>query len=152
MIFYRPLFLLLLLLIPVFWVWFRRTPGASRTCWILKCAVFAALVIAIADPWAAMTVQRLAVTVLMDTSASMPRQSLERGQTILRELVSKNSNAELRLITFAELPRLRPVPAKVSQVTIPQGLDPDGSMSTDLEGGLQLALSTFPNEVRAESC
>jgi Mg-chelatase subunit ChlD/uncharacterized membrane protein len=140
----RPIFLLLLLLLPLPWLLLRKTPGASRACLALKCLAFAALVIALADPWAEMLVQRLAVTVVMDTSASMPRESLDRGQSILRELVGKKSGAELRLVTFAEHARQVPVAAKVDQVTIPQGLDLNGGMATDIEGGLQLALSTFP--------
>jgi hypothetical protein len=101
MTFERPTFFLLLLLLPLAWLLLRRVPSASRTCVALKCLAFAALVIALADPWAQLLVQRLAVTVVMDTSASMPRESLDRGQAILRELVRKKSGAELRLITFA---------------------------------------------------
>ena len=71
-------------------VWMRRVPGASPACLALKCAVFAALVIALADPWAPMREEKLAVTVLMDTSASMPRESLQRGEAMLRDLVRKN--------------------------------------------------------------
>ncbi len=36
------------------------------------------------------------------------------------------------------------LPRKSDQVTIPQGVDLNGGMATDIEGGLQLALSTFP--------
>jgi Mg-chelatase subunit ChlD/uncharacterized membrane protein len=144
MTFERPIFFLLFLLLPAAWLLLRRAPGASRACWALKCLAFAALVVALADPWAQLLVQRLAVTVVMDTSASMPRESLDRGQAILRELVRKKSGAELRLITFAEHSRQQPVAARVDQVTIPQGVDLNGGMATDIEGGLQLALSTFP--------
>ena len=61
MTFDQPLFLLLLLLLPVLWIWLRRLPGASLPCLALKCAAFAVLVIALADPWAPMRVQKLAV-------------------------------------------------------------------------------------------
>jgi Mg-chelatase subunit ChlD/uncharacterized membrane protein len=144
MTFERPIFFLLLLLLPLAWLLLRRAPGASRACWVLKCLAFAALVVALADPWAQLIVQRLAVTVVMDTSASMPRESLERGQAILRELVRKKSGAELRLITFAEHARQEPVAPRPDQVAIPQAVDLNGGMVTDIEGGLQLALSTFP--------
>jgi Ca-activated chloride channel family protein len=143
--FIHPVALILLLLIPILWMWMRRMPGASRTCLALKCAVFAAVVLALADPWAQMRVQKLAVTVLMDTSASMPRESLEHGQAMLRDLVRRNSGAELRLITFAENPHLHDVPQQADRVIIPQGVDPHEGMATDLESALQLALSTFPS-------
>lgn len=144
MTFERPIFLLLLLLLPLAWLLARKTPGTSRACLMLKCLAFAALAIALADPWAQLLVQRLAVTVVMDTSASMPRESLDRGQAILRELVRKKSGAELRLITFAEHARQQTVAAQSDKVEIPQGVDLSGGSSTDIEGGLQLALSTFP--------
>ena len=88
-------------------------------CLALKCAAFAVLAIALADPWAPMRVQKLAVTVLVDTSASMPRESLQRGEAMLRDLVRKNSGADLRLITFAEHPSLRVVPRQADKVSIP---------------------------------
>ncbi len=119
-------------------------PGASRACLALKCAVFAVLAIALADPWASMRMQKLAVTVLLDTSASMPRESLLHGEAMLRDLVRKNSGAGLRLITFAGRPNLRPVPQQADKVSIPEGVDPKEGMSTDIEGAMQLALSTFP--------
>ena len=146
MTFDQPIFLLLLALLPVLWIWMRRAPGASPACLALKCAAFAALAIALADPWAAMRVEKLAVTVLMDTSVSMPRESLQRGEAMLRDLVRKNSGADLRLITFAEHPNLRAVPAQANQVSIPQGVDPKEGMTTNLEDALQLALSTFPSQ------
>jgi Mg-chelatase subunit ChlD len=133
-------------LLPVLWIWMRNMPGASRTCLALKCAAFATLVIALAGPWAPMRVQKLAVTVLMDTSASMPRESLQRGEAMLRDLVRKNSGADLRLITFAEHAKLRAVPAQADQVIIPQGVDPKEGMVSNLEEALQLSLSTFPSE------
>jgi Ca-activated chloride channel family protein len=142
----QPIFLVLVGLLPVLWVWMRRAPGASPACLALKCAAFTALVIALADPWAAMRVQRLAVTVLMDTSASMPLESVNRGEAMLRDLVRKNSDAELRLITFAEHPNLRGVPAQADQVSIPRGVDPKEGMATNVEEALQLAVSTFPTQ------
>jgi len=145
-IFDQPIFLVLLGLLPVLWVLMRKVPGASPTCLGLKLAAFTALVIALAGPWAPMRVEKLAVTVLMDTSASMPRESLQRGEAMLRDLVRKNSGADLRLITFAEHAKLRAVPAAAAQVMIPQGVDPKEGMATNLEEALQLAMNTFPSQ------
>src|SRR5580698_9104093 len=146
MIFDQPAFLVLLGLLPVLWVLMRKVPAASQACLALKCAAFTALVIALACPWAPLRVEKLAVTVLMDTSASMPRESLQRGEAMLRDLVRKNSGADLRLITFAEHAKLRAVPAAAAQVMIPQGVDPKEGMATNLEEALQLAMNTFPSQ------
>ncbi len=144
MTFDQPMFLLLLLLLPALWWWMKKLPGASTACLALKCAVMALLVFALADPWAPMREEKLAVTVLMDTSASMPRESLQRGAAMLRDLVSKNSDAELRLITFAGHPTLRNVPKQADKVSIPEGVDARDGMVTDIESAMDLALSTFP--------
>jgi Mg-chelatase subunit ChlD len=144
MTFERPTFLLLLLLVPVLWIWLRRIPGASRASLILKCAVFAALVIALADPWANMAGRKMAVTIVMDTSASMTKESIQRGEAIVRDLVRRNSGTDLSLITFAERSRLENLPSQANDVSIPPVVDPNSSMGTDLEGAMQLALSTFP--------
>ena len=146
MTFDQPIYLLLIGLLPILWVWLRRMPGASDACLALKCAAFTALVIALAGPWAPLRVEKLAVTVLMDSSASMPRESLQRGEAMLRDLVRKKSGADLRLITFAEHAKLRAVPAQADQVSIPQGVDPKEGMISNLEEALQLALSTFPSQ------
>ena len=146
MTFDQPIFLLMIGLLPVLWILMRKMPGASPACLALKCAAFAALLLALAGPWAPLRVEKLAVTVLMDTSASMPRESLQRGEAMLRDLVRKNSGADLRLITFAEHAKLRAVPAQADQVIIPQGVDPKEGMATNLEEALQLALSTFPSQ------
>jgi Mg-chelatase subunit ChlD/uncharacterized membrane protein len=142
----HPIFLLLLVLLPVLWIWMRRMPGSSSVCLGLKCAVFAVLAIALADPWAALRVEKLAITVLIDTSASMPRESLQRAEAMLRDLVHKNSGADLRLITFAGHPKLLPVPAQADKVSIPEGVDPKEGMSSNLQDAMQLALSTFPSD------
>src|ERR1700682_2695252 len=114
----------------------RRLPGASNACLALKCATFAVLAIALAGPWAPMRVEKLAVTVLMDTSASMPRESLQRGEAMLRDLVRKNSRADLRLITFGEHPSFREVPRQADKVSIPEGVDPMEGLATNIEGAL----------------
>jgi Ca-activated chloride channel family protein len=144
--FSHPTFLLLLFLLPPLWFWMRSAPDASLICLALKCVAYTAVVFALADPQFVVRVDKLAVTVLMDTSASMPRDSLQRGETLLRDLVARKSGAELRLITFAGHPSLQSIPTQADKVTIPQGLDPLDGNATDLESAIQLALSTFPGE------
>ena len=144
MTFEHPVFLLLLLPLPVLWLWLRRSPGTSSASLILKCAVFAALVMALADPWASLAGKKMAVAILMDTSASMTTESIQRGEAIVRDLVRRNSGTDLSLITFADRSRLENLPAPASDVSISQVVDPNLSMGTDIGGAMQLALSTLP--------
>ena len=146
MTFGRPIFFVLLLAIPILWIWARQKSRPVRLSFILKSVGYAALVIALADPRMELPVRRVAVTMLVDTSASMPRESIQRSERLLREIVARRSNAEIRLITFAGQPHLIDVPADAKRVTVPDRLDPTDGMSTDVEGGIELALSTLPQQ------
>ncbi len=146
MYFEHPAFLILLLLTPVLWWSFRRTPGSSLTCLVLKCAVFVALVVALAAPWARLPKQKLAVTMVMDISSSMPVESIQRGENLLRNLVRNDSGSELRLITVGDRARQYAVPRQASLVKVPLVGDSNRETGSDLEAGLQLALGTFPQQ------
>lgn len=144
--FNNPQSFFLLLLLPPLWMWMRSAKSAPQICVTLKCIVFACLVIALTGPSISTRAVKLAVTVVMDTSASMPRESLQRGQSMFRDLVRQNSGAEMRLITFAGGPKLWPVPTNPARVTIPLGVNADDAVDTDLESALGLALNTFPTQ------
>src|ERR1700722_17481945 len=128
MTFERPIFLVLLLLLPVMYLWLRKTPGSTRGVLILKCAVFAVLIVSLADPWANLAGRKLAITVLVDTSASMTQESIQRSQEVVRDLIRRNSTADLRLITFADRSRMDNLPQRPDDETIPQTVDPNFSM------------------------
>jgi Ca-activated chloride channel family protein len=144
--FERPIFLLLLLALPVVWIWARRKPRNVLISFALKSVVFAALVVALANPQMDLPMRKVAVTVLVDTSASMPRGSIQRSEALLSEMVRRNFNADIRLITFAGQAHLVDVPRNARNVVIPESVDPADGMSTDLGGAIGLALSTFPQE------
>ena len=144
MTFNHPGFLALLVLLAPLWFWMRALPDTSRICLALKCAGYAALVLALADPQARVLGNSMAITLLMDTSVSMPRDAIQRGENLLRDLVARNSGADLHLITFANHPSLQTVPTQPEKVTIPQGIDRTEGMATDLEAALHLALTTLP--------
>ena len=146
MTFERPMFFLLLLALPVVWMWAKRKQGSSQISCALKSIVYAALVIALADPRIELPVRRIAITMLVDTSASMPRESIQQGEDALREIVRRGVGADIRLITFAGRPRLQDVSGDAARIAISENVDPTDGMSTDLEGAIGLALSTFPPE------
>jgi Ca-activated chloride channel family protein len=140
--FERPVWSLLLLLVPVLWLSMRRWRG-SRLCLALKCAASAALIIALAGPSARMPVHRLGVTMVLDTSASMSREARQRAERLLADIVSKQSNATLQLVTFSGTAHLEAIPPRGTALAMPaEGVD----SATDIEAGLQLALNSFPQE------
>ena len=146
MAFDRPIFFLLLLALPAAWIWARRQARDAQISFALKALAYAALVGALAGPRMNLPIHRMAITVLVDTSASMPRQSIQRGENLMSEIAKRGFNANLRLITFAAQPHLLDISRDATSVTIPQSVDPKDGMSTDLESAIELALSTFPEE------
>jgi Ca-activated chloride channel homolog len=146
MTFDRPMFFLLLFLLPVLWIWARKKRGTSRVSFALKAIVYSVLVAALAGPRAQLPVRHIAVTLIADTSDSMPRESIGQSQALLRDLDSASSNADLRLITFAGDAQLRSVPADPQKATISDDAVPTAGMETDVEGPIDLALSTFPKQ------
>ncbi len=139
----RPAFLLLLLALPPLWVLLRRYhAGGARRSLLLKSAVFAAAVLALAEPWAELAGEKIAVTVAIDTSASMSPEARAGGAGMLRELVRRNSGAELRRVDFAERAQAHPVASDARRITTPPAAA-DGN-ATDVERALHLALSTMP--------
>jgi secreted protein with Ig-like and vWFA domain len=146
MTFDRPTFFLLLLLLPFLWIWARKKSGTSRISFAVKSLVYALLVAALAGPRAQLPVRHVSVTLLADTSASMPRESIEQSQALLRELDGANSNADLRLITFAGDAQSHSVPADPQKVVIADNAVTAAGMDTDVEGAIDLALSGFPKQ------
>ena len=123
-----------------------RQARNAQISFVLKALAYTALVGALAGPRMELPIHRLAITVLVDTSASMPRESIQRSEKVMSEIVKRGINADLHLITFAEQPHLLDIPHDARSVTIPQTVDPTDGMSTDLEGAIDLALSTFPED------
>jgi uncharacterized protein YegL len=146
MTFDRPIFFLLLLAVPALWIWARKKRGTSRISFALKAIVYAVLVAALAGPRAQLPFRHIAVTLLADTSASMPRESIEQSQALLHDLDRANSSADLRLITFAADAQSHNVPADPQKVVISDDAVPAAGMETDVEGAIDLALSTFPKQ------
>jgi hypothetical protein len=91
MAFDRPIFFLLLLGLPAGWIWARRQAPNAQISFALKALAYAALVIALAGPRMDLPIHRLAVTVLADTSASMPRQSIQRSEKLMSEIAKRGS-------------------------------------------------------------
>jgi Ca-activated chloride channel family protein len=140
----RPEFFWLLLVLPFLWLWARQKPGSPQISFALKAIVFAILVAVLAGPRAQLPERNMAVTVVADASASMPRESLQQSSGVLRDLASAKSDAELRLVTFAGDAQLQPVPDDPQKMGIADNAMPASAMETNVEGAIDLALSSLP--------
>lgn len=135
--------LLLLLLAPAGWLVYEWNRTARRLALILKMAAFVAIIIALAQPQTVISSTKLAMGVLVDTSASVPTQDLERASQIIATLDRNRGSNTLRVIPFARASRA----ADSNEGRRPWKLRStagEAGRASDLEAALREALSSLP--------
>ncbi len=133
MIFGRS-WVLLLLLLPAAWVAWEWTRSSRRAGLAIKGAVFALILLALAEPGLELWERRQAIAVLSDASASVPAEQREQAREFVRGLRGAAGDAQVRPITFASGVR-RGLPEAEGQG------EPGG---TNLELALSNALAALP--------
>ncbi|MCS6777196.1 MAG: VWA domain-containing protein [Chloroherpetonaceae bacterium] len=138
-----------LLLLPVlgFFCWWaqRRTfqdlsPARRRAALILRLAVVALLVLALAGARWVRKHDALAVLFVADTSASILPEQRKAMEAYLRDaLRGMRQNDRAGLITFAERPHTRALPGPSLEPVIPE--DPGPATATNIAQALRLARS-----------
>lgn len=147
----QPLWLLVLLLvIPVFFISRRSIGGLSRTkayvTFAIRCLLIALLAIALAEPIWVKRGEGLTVIVLLDRSQSIPLPIKKGALDFLRQAAEQKDRAEDRLacITIAKDPSITALPDRMSAVTV--GSDVADPTATNLASGVRLALAIKPND------
>src|SRR3954451_20356292 len=105
---------LIFTLLPVAWVvvsW-RRTP--QRAGLLLKAAALMAILVAIAEPRLTLPESKVAVAVLVDTSASVSPEDLARASQIATNIDSARGRHWMRVIPFARSSR-QPAPGEFNR-------------------------------------
>src|SRR5689334_20691381 len=100
MTFERSWVLLLLALPPAFAVWQWRT-GVAKVNVLLKALTFVAIIAALAEPRMEVNETKVAATVLVDTSASIPAEDLQRASKLISEIDSARGRHWMRVMPFA---------------------------------------------------
>src|SRR6266481_5700290 len=104
MTFDNPLALLLALL-PLAWaIWEWRT-SARRPALILKAATFLCIALALAGPHLTVYQSKVAVAVLVDTSASISPEDLTRASAVATQVERARGRHWTRVIPFARTTR-----------------------------------------------
>lgn len=141
------LWVLWLLSLPVLWAGWEFQRTARRGALLVKAVAFALIVLALAEPKLRIFESKVAVTVLLDTSASIPPGQREESRRLARELQSARGRNELRLLHFDETTRSGdgPDPADAPDpagASAPAGVA--ASAGTNLEIALRNGLATLP--------
>ncbi len=132
---------LLLLALPIAWVaWdWRRQPRHAHL--VLKAAMIVAVILALAEPSLSYRGRKVALAVLVDTSASVTDADLAREGQLLRQIDQTRGSNPVDVIPFAAAPRpLTDAEAgfKLARTT---GVDGRG---TNLEAPIRQALASLP--------
>ena len=92
--------------IPLAWGYFeyRRTPRKLGLA--LKIATFTLILLALAQPRLSISTAKVAVGVLVDTSASVAPRDLERASKVVSDLDDARGSNALRVVPFARSTRL----------------------------------------------
>jgi Ca-activated chloride channel homolog len=132
---------LLLLSLPLGWLaWdWRRQPRRASLC--LKAGMVAAVILALAVPSITFHDRKVALAVLVDTSASISDADLNKESSLLKAIDGARGSNQITVIPFARVPRtLGPKEADFNLAHTP-GTDGRG---TNLEAPIRQALASLP--------
>ncbi len=148
-----PLFLILLLLIPIFILIHRSTHVVASklrkwTTFLLRCGVLLCAILALANLQASRKDQRLALVFLIDTSDSIAPSQLENTIDQINSTISVlEPTDQFAIIGFASKPtvwrNLTPVSDK-EEISIDLIESTDGSSNTDILSGIIRSLEILP--------
>jgi Ca-activated chloride channel family protein len=142
MTFERP-FALALVLLPLLWTAYewRRTPRKSAL--VLKGLALAAVALAIAAPRLAVSETKVALALLVDTSASVTADDLARASRLATDIERHRGRNWVRVIPFARETR-SPAQAEHARRWTLRHTAADGGRATDLEAGIREAIASLP--------
>ncbi len=124
------------------WLLFRQRPF-SRLSAVLKAAALAAALAALLQPGLPVNETKLAVSVLADTSLSIPAGSLERASQIAGSIESARGRHLVRVLPFARSVRL-PAPEEAASGWRLKTTGGEQGRATHLESALREAIASTP--------
>jgi Ca-activated chloride channel family protein len=129
--------------LPLVWMAYEWRRTARRSALVLKVLSFVAILLALAEPRMNVSETKVAVAVLVDTSASVSEADLQRASQIATSINSNRGRHWVRVIPFARSTR-----------TIDHGDDQKGwklqptsgeaGRGTDLEAAIREAVASLP--------
>jgi hypothetical protein len=92
-------------LVPLLWMFWELRQTRRRTALILKGLAFVAIGLALAEPRLTTSESKMAVAVLVDTSASIREDDLLRESQLATSIENNRGRHLVRVIPFAQAPR-----------------------------------------------
>jgi Ca-activated chloride channel family protein len=132
---------LLLLVLPLVWLgWeWRRQPRRAHL--LLKVGMIVAVILALSEPSLSFRARKVAVAVLLDTSASVTDADLARESQLLKQIDETRGGNQVDVIPFARAPR--PLTDSEAGFKLSRTTGADGR-GTNLEAPIRQALASLP--------
>jgi Ca-activated chloride channel homolog len=144
MTFERP-WLLALAVLPAAWVIYSWRPSSRKTPLLLKGLAFVAILCALAEPRITLHPERVAVALLVDTSASISSADLSRASRITSSIAAARGSQWMRVLPFARSSRALAV--NEAHASFPfQLTSGEAGRATDLEAAIRDAIAALPAE------
>src|SRR4051812_19186473 len=135
--------ILLLAWLPALWVWREWRESARRPALVLKAAGLSAVLIALAEPRITIYETKVAAAILVDTSASVSQQDLERASRLATQIESARGRRWTRIIPFARSAR-NTAPEERGKSWSLKYTGGDGGHATNLEAALRDGAASLP--------
>jgi Mg-chelatase subunit ChlD len=135
------LWVLPFILIPILWALFEWRRQIRRAPLLLKTAMIAAVILALAGPVIEFRDRKVALAALVDTSQSIAPEDLSRESSILSDIHSSQGSNRVDIIPFARTPRALS-PAE-SGFTLQRTAGANGR-GTNIESPIREALASLP--------
>ena len=136
---------LLFLLLPLGWMFLEWRRTRRITALILKALAFLAIVLALAEPTLTVPQTKMAVAVLVDTSASVSPQDLARASEFAAALDKARGRHWVRVLPFAR--SVRDLAAGEQRGLRLEPTAGEAGRATDLESGIEEAISSLPSDL-----
>ena len=132
---------LLFAIIPVGWWYVEWLRGRQRLATTLKALAIICIVVALAEPTMNSEESKLAVSVLVDTSASVSEQDLARASEIASRIVGDKGRNWVKVIPFGRATRAVSEAETKGKLAYTAG---DAGRGTDLEVALREGMAAMP--------
>lgn len=143
---FERLWVLLLLLLPVLWVAWQWSRCGRRAGLLLKALALAAVILALAEPKLSVWETKMAVTVMVDTSASVSPEDLARASRLAQEIETSRGRHLVRVMPFAAKVR-RPAAVEHERQWKLQATEGPEGRATNLEAAVLDAVASLPTDL-----
>ncbi len=132
--------------IPLAWMLFEWRRTARRSALVLKAVSFAAILVALAGPRVNVSETKVALAVLVDTSASVSPSDLQRASRLATAIDSERGRHWMRVIPFARSTREMDRGEEQKPWRLRQTAGEAGR-ATDLEAAIREAVAALPADM-----